>query len=117
MVLIALGAMPARSAEIVGQVMNQDRVPVAGQQLSVVNQAGLQIAMTTSDGAGGYSFHGIAPGTYTLSLKGESAVAYVPADGLTLNWGVARNSPPIAVARPGVAIHSNNVDAAVRAPK
>ena len=102
-VVIAFRALPARTAEIVGQVRGQGSAPIAGLQLSVVNQAGVQIAVTTSDGSGNYSFHDIAPGTYSLNLYGQSAIAYVPQDGLTVNWGVAKNFPPVALAKPGVA--------------
>ena len=116
-VLIALSVLPARSADIVGQVIDQGMAPVAGLHLSVVNQAGVQIAMTTSDGTGSYSFHDIAPGTYSLNLNGQSAVAYLPRDGLTVNWGLAKNSPPIAVAKPGIAIPARADDAPGVAPK
>jgi Carboxypeptidase regulatory-like domain len=105
-VVIAFAALSARSADIVGQVRGQGSVSVAGLQLSVVNQAGVQIAVTTSDASGNYSFHDIAPGTYSFNLYGQSAVAYVPRDGLTVNWGVAKNFPPVALAKQGVAISS-----------
>ena len=104
MVVIAFAALPARTADVVGQVRGQGNVAVAGLQLSVVNQAGVQVAVTTSDGSGNYSFHDVAPGTYSLNLNGQSAVAYVPQDGLTVNWGVAKNFPPVALAKQGVAI-------------
>jgi hypothetical protein len=104
MVVIALRVLPARSADIVGQVRGQGSVPVAGLQLSVENQAGVQIAVTTSDKSGSYSFHDIVPGTYSLKLNGQSAIAYVPADGLTVNWGIAKDFPPVALAKQGVAI-------------
>jgi Carboxypeptidase regulatory-like domain len=105
-VVIAFAALPARTADIVGQVRGQGSESVAGLRLSVVNQAGVQIAVTTSDGRGNYSFRDIAPGTYSLNLDGQSAVAYIPQDGLTVNWGVAKNFPPVALAKPGVAIPS-----------
>jgi hypothetical protein len=103
-VAFGFGGPPARSAEIVGRVIEQGGAPATGLQLSVVNQAGVQVAETTPDGTGSYSFHDIAPGTYSLNLNGQSAVAYVPPDGLTVNWGIAKNFPPVAMAKQGVAI-------------
>jgi hypothetical protein len=104
-VLIALSVLPVCGADIVGRVTGQG-TPVGGLQLSVVNQAGAQIAATTSDGNGNYSFHDIPPGTYSLSLNGQSAIAYVPPNGLTVNWGVAKKFPPVALAKQGVAMPS-----------
>ena len=103
-VVIGSVVMPTRGADIVGRVVDQNRAPAAGLQLSVVNQAGAQIAVTTPDATGSYSFHDIAPGTYSLNLNGQSVVAYVPAAGLTVNWGIAQNFPPVALAKQGVTI-------------
>jgi hypothetical protein len=104
--VVAIGSvvMPARGAEIVGRVVDQSRASVAGLQLSVVNQAGAQIAVTTPDATGSYTFRDIAPGTYSLNLNGQSVVAYVPPAGLTVNWGIAQNFPPVALAKQGVTI-------------
>jgi len=117
MLLIAPIAVPARGADIAGQVIAKGGAPAAGQLLQVVNQAGANVAATLSDGKGSYSFHGIAPGTYTLDLNRQSVVVYVPQDGLTVNWGVAGNLPPVAIAKQGVAIPANIHNAAGPAPK
>lgn len=116
-VLITLAALPVRSADIVGQIVDQGRGPVAGLGLSLVNQAGAPIAMTKSDATGSYSFHDIAPGIYSLSFEGQSSVAYVPEDGLTVNWGIGRNSPPVAVAKRGATIPRAEEDAPSSAAK
>lgn len=117
MLLIALIVMPARGADIAGQVIAKGGAPAAGQLLQVVNQAGANVAAILSDGAGRYSFHDIAPGTYTLTLNQHSAVVYVPEDGLTVNWGLAGNLPPVAIAKQGVAIPTKVHDAPGPAPK
>jgi len=116
-VLISLSALPARCADIVGRVTVQDGAPATVLQLSVVNRAGVQVAVTTPDETGSYSFHDIAPGTYSLNLNGQSAVAYVPPDGLTVNWGISKNFPPVAMAKQGVANPASAQDTSASAVK
>lgn len=102
--MLAVSTSAVYAADIAGTVIDHSGAGVAGVRVSVENQAGKQIAEATSDAKGSYAFHDLAPGTYNFNLKGQSAVAYVPEDGLTINWGLAPNSPPVASARQGVAI-------------
>src|SRR5579863_10165315 len=100
--LFLLGsAMAASSADIVGTVVNPAGAPIAGVTVSVENQAGAAVGSGVTDGAGQYAIHGLMPGTYTMISKGQSAVAYVGDQGLTVDWGIAPNSQIIAVARQG----------------
>ncbi|HEY2663317.1 MAG TPA: hypothetical protein VGI47_03185, partial [Candidatus Binataceae bacterium] len=59
-----------------------------------------------TDENGQYVIHGLVPGTYTLISKGQSAVAYVGDQGLTVDWGIAPNSQMIAAARQGTSAQS-----------
>jgi hypothetical protein len=117
LLMMTVAAPPVRSADIVGRVIDQGRGSVAGLELSVANQAGAPVAMTKSDATGSYSFHDIAPGIYHLNFEGQTAVAYVPRNGLTVDWGVGRNLPAVAVAKPGVATASKADDPAASASK
>lgn len=100
--LFLLGsAMAASSANIVGTIVNPAGAPIAGVTVSVQNQAGAAVGSGVTDAIGQYVIHGLAPGTYTMISKGQSAVAYVGDQGLTVDWGVAPNSQIIAAARQG----------------
>jgi hypothetical protein len=100
--LFLLGsAMAASSADIVGTIVNPAGAPIAGMTVSVQNQAGAAVGSGVTDTDGQYVIHGLVPGTYTLISKGQSAVAYVGDQGLTVDWGVGPNSQIIAAARQG----------------
>src|SRR5271170_4746801 len=89
------------SAEIVGTVVNPTGAPISGITVSVQNQAGVAVGASVSDGTGQYTIDRLSPGTYTLTLKGQTAVAYVGDQGITVDWGIAANSQVIAAARQG----------------
>ena len=100
--LFLLGsAIAASSADIVGTIVNTTGAPVTGVTVSVQNQAGAAIGSGVTDETGQYVIHGLVPGTYTFISKGQSAVAYVGDQGLTVDWGIAPNSQIIAAARQG----------------
>jgi hypothetical protein len=100
--LLLLGSvMAASSADIVGTMVNTAGAPLTGVTVSVQNQAGAAVGSGVTDETGQYAIRGLAPGTYTLISKGQSAVAYVGAQGLTVDWGIAPNSQIIAAARQG----------------
>jgi hypothetical protein len=100
--LFLLGfATAASSADIVGTIVNPAGAPLTGVTVSVQNQAGAAVGSGVTDGTGQYEIRGLAPATYTLIAKGQSAVAYVGDQGLTVDWGIAPNSQVIAAARQG----------------
>ena len=94
-------ALSTFGADIVGTVADPSGAPIPGVTVSVGTRTGTQVGTAISDSLGRYAMHGIQPGTYTLSARGQSAVSYVGQDGLTVDWGVAANVPTIATARPG----------------
>ena len=69
----------------------------------------LQSVRARATGRVKYAIHGLAPGTYTMMLKGQTAVAYVGDQGITVDWGIAANSQVIAAARQGTAPPSASV--------
>ena len=93
--------MAASSADIVGTIVNPAGAPMAGVTVAVQNQSGAAVGSGVTDETGQYAIHGLVPGIYTLISKGQSAVAYVGDQGLTVDWGVAPNSQVIAAARQG----------------
>jgi len=102
--LILIGsAIVVSSADIVGTIVNPAGAPIAGMTVSVQNQAGAAVGSGVTDQTGTYAIHGLVPGTYTLISKGQSAVAYVGDQGLTVDWGIAPNSQIVAAARQGTA--------------
>lgn len=96
-------ATTASSADIVGRVANDAGQPAAGVQVSVLNSSGASAGSVTSDAQGAYEIRDLKPGTYTLVLKGQSVMSYLPKEGLTVNWGLPRNAPPLAVGKVGAA--------------
>ena len=110
--LLALGsgalllgyATAGLSADIVGMIVNPAGTAIQGVTVSVQNQSGAMVGVSVSDGSGKYAIHGLEPGTYTLMAKGQTAVAYVGDQGITVNWGIAADSQVIAAARQGTAL-------------
>jgi hypothetical protein len=96
-------AMAVSSADIVGTIVNPAGAPMTGVTVAVQNQSGAAVGSGVTDETGQYVIHDLVPGIYTLISKGQSAVAYVGDQGLTVDWGVAPNSQVIAAARQGTA--------------
>ncbi len=102
--LVLLGsAMAVWSADIVGTIVNPAGAAIPGITVSVQNEAGAAVGNGVTDEDGQYVIHGLAPGTYTLTAKGQSAVTYIGEQGITVNWGIAPHSKGLAVARQGTA--------------
>ena len=74
---------------------------MTGVTVAVQNQSGAAVGSGVTDETGQYVIHGLVPGTYTFISKGQSAIAYVGDQGLTVDWGIAPNSQIIAAARQG----------------
>lgn len=94
-------ATPASSADIVGRVADDAGEPAVGVQVSVLDSSGASASSVVSDAEGSYEVRDLKPGTYTLVLKGWSVMSYLPKEGLTVNWGLSRNAPPLAIGKVG----------------
>lgn len=94
-------ATAALGADIVGRVANDAGEPVAHVQVSVLDSSGASAASVVSDAEGSYEVRDLKPGTYTLVLKGQSVMSYLPKEGLTVDWGLSRNAPPLAIGKAG----------------
>ncbi len=92
----------ASAAEVAGKVADAGGAPIAGIAISARNAANARVARAISDSSGRYTMHDLTPGTYTFSASGQTAVAYVEADGLTVDWGIAPSAPAIAIAHRGI---------------
>lgn len=94
-------AAAASSADLAGRVANETGQPAAGVQVSVLDSSGAAAGSGVTDAEGSYRIGGLKPGVYTLMLKGQSVMSYVPSEGLTVNWGLSRTAQPLAVAKAG----------------
>jgi hypothetical protein len=99
----------AFSAEIGGNVADQQGTPAPSITISAADSSGKTVGSGITDAKGAYSITNIAPGDYKLSLKpgganyrGETVVTHVGADGLTVDWKVSQNAPAIALAKEGI---------------
>ena len=99
--LAIIPATPALSADLVGRVARDGGEPVAGIEISVVDSSGAAAGSGVSDAEGSYEISGLKPGVYKLGLKGQSVMSYVPKEGLTVNWGLSKTAPPLAIAKLG----------------
>ena len=91
----------ASSADLVGRVANDTGKPAPGVEISVVDSSGASARSVVSDAEGSYEIRGLKPGLYRLALKGQSVMSYVPAEGLTVNWGLSKTAAPLAIAKLG----------------
>jgi carboxypeptidase family protein len=98
----------AIAADIVGTVMDAGGQAVAGSKVSAADQSGQTAGDATTDQQGHYVISGLRPGQYDIkldpaaaNLKGDTAVSYVDAKGLTVDWAVGASRAAIATARPG----------------
>jgi Carboxypeptidase regulatory-like domain len=101
--IILIGGAPAFCAELVGTVFNNRGEPVPGVTVSLVNSAGADAGRGVSDAHGRYAISNLTSGTYKLGSSGQWVMAYIGDRGLTVNWGLAPHSPPVAVATLGTA--------------
>ena len=101
---------PASCADLVGRVLNSRGAAVSGVTVSVVNAAAdVDAGKGISDANGAYAISNLTPGTYKLGIvPGQWVMSYIPDKGLTVNWGLAPHSPPVAVATLGTAPESSS---------
>jgi hypothetical protein len=91
-------------ADLVGRVLNSHGEPVSGVTVSVVNAADVEAGKGVSNANGGYAISNLKPGAYKLNIvPGQWLMSYIGENGLTVNWGLAPHSPPVAVATQGTA--------------
>ncbi|MGC2493596.1 carboxypeptidase-like regulatory domain-containing protein [Candidatus Binatus sp.] len=79
-----------------------------GSKVSAADQGGHIAGDATTNKQGCYVISGLRPGQYdikldpcTANLKGDTAVSYVDAKDLTVDWAVGLSRAAIATARPG----------------
>jgi Carboxypeptidase regulatory-like domain len=95
-------------ADLVGKVLNSRGEAVSGVTVSVVNAAAVDAGKGISDANGAYAISNLTPGAYKLGIvPGQWVMSYIPDKGLTVNWGLAPHSPPVAVATLGTAAESS----------
>ncbi|MGH8322733.1 MAG: carboxypeptidase-like regulatory domain-containing protein [Steroidobacteraceae bacterium] len=99
-----IGETRASSADLVGHVANDGGQPEPGVQVSVLDSSGAPAGSVVSNAEGSYEIRGLKPGLYTIALMGQSVMSYVPDEGLTVNWGVSRTAPPLAIAKAGASL-------------
>lgn len=104
-------AMPAIAANISGVVTAPGGKGVAGIKVIAMNSKGATIASAISSTDGKYTL-GLHPdANYRFALdtgmtgfeKGNPVGAFVPRNGLTLNWVISPKARPLAYARPASA--------------
>ena len=105
--VVGVGSL-AIAADIVGTVMDASGQAVTGSKISVADETGRILGNATTDRQGRYTIEGLRPGQYDIkldpasaTLKGQTAVGYLDAKGLTVNWAVGPSRDAIATARPG----------------
>lgn len=91
----------AWSADLAGHVANEAGQPAAGVQVSVLGSSGAAAGSAVTNAEGSYRVRNLKPGPYTLVLKGQSVMSYVPTEGLTVNWGLSSTAQPLAIAKAG----------------
>ena len=100
-------AQPATST-IVGTVVNAQHKPVPEVKIVIKDPSGKALRETLTNGDGRYSLKEVNTGQYQLTLdplqnpfQGETVVANLGSQGLTVNWLIAASVAPIATAQPG----------------
>ena len=101
-------APPAWCADLVGRVLNSHGEPVSGVRVTVTKAAtDLNAGEAVSDANGAYAISNLTPGAYKFQIvPGQWVMSYIPEKGLTVNWGLAPHSAPVAVATLGTAADS-----------
>jgi hypothetical protein len=85
--------------------LNSTGEAVSGVTVTVVKAAAdVDAGKGISDANGAYAISNLTPGAYKLQIvPGQWVMSYIPDKGLTVNWGLAPHSPPVAVATLGTA--------------
>ncbi len=106
-------AQPAATAQaggIRGQVADPTGAVIPGATVVVMTTSGKVAAKTTSDNGGVYTIHGLAPGTYSVTVTAQGFAAYrVP--GIVVAAGQMKSLNPalqIAVEKQEVEVQAEN---------
>jgi Carboxypeptidase regulatory-like domain len=98
-----ISSPPARAAQVVGRILNVGGEPAAHERVQLRElKSGKLVGDIYSDATGNYRIDNVKPGAYILYVRQQTGVAYVNKSGLTVDWGLAPNAPPVAVATRGV---------------
>jgi len=99
-----------QAASIVGTVVDTQGKPVAGVKIIAQDTSGKVVAETVADAEGRYSLEKLPVGQYHLALDpantcflGETVVAALAEEGLTVNWVVSCGTNAVAYASAGIA--------------
>ncbi len=100
----------ALASNILGIVSDPEGKPINGVRIYVTGADGKVATQGRTDLYGRYCLRDIEPGTYTIILDPETSgveagngVAQLELEGLTVDWGAARDKPAVASATRGVA--------------
>lgn len=109
-------------AELAGTVADAQHDPVPGVMVSVKAEGAGVALQALSNSQGVYRIAGLSPGLYDLTLtskvatcKGGASVAYIGAQGLSVDWLCSPKTEAVALARNG-APATETANAASAAP-
>ncbi len=95
-------------AEVVGTVKDVAGKPVQGVKIQAVDTSGAVAGQALSESKGRYVINGLTPGKYVFKLdplatgfKPGNGVAYLGAEGLTIDWTVSPDELALDDATPG----------------
>jgi len=95
---------------IVGSVVNSQESPVAGIKILAKDSSGKILGEALTDAEGNYRLKNLSIGQYQLTLdplksafQGETVVAALGSEGLTVDWIVSKSAKAIASATLGIA--------------
>jgi len=98
------------TAAIVGSVVNNQKGPVPGIKILAKNSSGKIMGEAVTDAEGNYNLKNLSISQYQLTLdslkspfQGETVVAALGPQGLTVDWIVSKSTKAIASATLGIA--------------
>src|SRR3990172_371288 len=98
------------TSTIVGSVVNNQKSPVPGIKILAKDSSGKILGEAVTDAEGNYNLKNLSIGQYQLTLdpmkapfQGETVVAALGPQGLTVDWIVSKNAKAIATATLGIA--------------
>lgn len=98
------------TSTIVGSVVNAQKNPVPGIKILAKDPSGKILGEAVTNAEGYYNLENLSTGQYQLTLdplqspfQGETVVASLGPQGLTVDWIVSESARAIAVATPGIA--------------